>query len=136
MTKSRGSYSVVYERDGDGWWVASVRGVRGCHTQGRSIDQARNRIRDALSLFVDDAEAAELVDEIRLPDDVQRSVEEFLEADRQVEEAQETKRRAVLSLAGWASRRDAARILGMSHQRVQQYASGGGRKQGKRRRAA
>ena len=28
------SYRVSYERDQSGWWVASVRGIRGCHTQG------------------------------------------------------------------------------------------------------
>ena len=26
------SYRVAYERDESGWWVATVRGVRGCHT--------------------------------------------------------------------------------------------------------
>ena len=49
------SYRVSYERDELGWWVASVRGVRGCHTQGRTVDEARRRIREALELFVDDA---------------------------------------------------------------------------------
>jgi hypothetical protein len=49
------SYRVAYERDVSGWWVATVRGVRGCHTQGRTVDEARRRIREALGLFVDDA---------------------------------------------------------------------------------
>src|ERR1700716_316638 len=31
------TYRVAYERDESGWWVASVRGVRGCHTQGRTV---------------------------------------------------------------------------------------------------
>lgn len=34
------SYRVTYERDESGWWVASVAGVAGCHTQGRSIQEA------------------------------------------------------------------------------------------------
>jgi predicted RNase H-like HicB family nuclease len=38
-------YHVAYERDESGWWVASVREVRGCHTQGRTVDEARRRIR-------------------------------------------------------------------------------------------
>ena len=42
------SYRVAYERDESGWWVASVRGVRGCHTQGRTVDEARRRIREAV----------------------------------------------------------------------------------------
>jgi len=52
------SYRVAYERDESGWWVATVRGVRGCHTQGRTVDEARRRIREALELFVDDARKA------------------------------------------------------------------------------
>ena len=40
------SYRVAYERDESGWWVATVRGVRGCHTQGRTVDEARRRIPD------------------------------------------------------------------------------------------
>jgi hypothetical protein len=30
------TYHVTYERDESGRWVASVRGLRGCHTQGRT----------------------------------------------------------------------------------------------------
>ena len=32
------AYHVIYERDESGWWAASVRGLRGCHTQGRTVD--------------------------------------------------------------------------------------------------
>jgi hypothetical protein len=39
-------YRVAYERDKSGWW-ASVRGVHGCHTQGRTVDEARRHIRGA-----------------------------------------------------------------------------------------
>lgn len=46
-------YHVAYQRDESGWWVASVREVRGCHTQGRTVDEARRRIREAMELFVD-----------------------------------------------------------------------------------
>lgn len=48
------SYTVRYERDEDGWWVATVKGVKGCHTQGRSIEAARKRIRESLALYVDE----------------------------------------------------------------------------------
>ena len=59
------SYRVAYERDESGWWVATVRGVRGCHTQGRTVDEARRRIREALELFVDDARKAPIVDDVK-----------------------------------------------------------------------
>ena len=41
------TYHVAYERDDSGWWVASIREVRGCHSQGRTIDEARRRVREA-----------------------------------------------------------------------------------------
>jgi predicted RNase H-like HicB family nuclease len=47
-------YRVAYARDESGWWVASVRGVRGCHTQGRMSTRLGGRIRGALEPFVDD----------------------------------------------------------------------------------
>jgi predicted RNase H-like HicB family nuclease len=61
------TYHVAYERDRTGWWVASVREVRGCHTQGRTVDEARRRIREALGLFVANADKANLVDSVKLP---------------------------------------------------------------------
>jgi predicted RNase H-like HicB family nuclease len=58
-------YTVDYVLGDDGWWTASVREVRGANTQGRSIAQARRRMRAALGLFVDDAKGAQLIDHIR-----------------------------------------------------------------------
>ena len=60
---------VAYEGDESGWRVAPVRGVRGCHTQGRTVDEARRRIREALELFVDDARKAIIVDAVKLRGD-------------------------------------------------------------------
>jgi predicted RNase H-like HicB family nuclease len=52
-----------YERDEDGWWLATVAEVAGCHTQARTVDEARARIREALvAAGATDAETAELVD--------------------------------------------------------------------------
>jgi predicted RNase H-like HicB family nuclease len=58
MAAAMKSYEVNYQRDEMGWWVASVPTVQGCHTQGRTIEETRRRIREALSLFVEDAERA------------------------------------------------------------------------------
>jgi predicted RNase H-like HicB family nuclease len=41
-------YSVVVERDEDGWYVASVPTLPGCHTQARSLDELMVRIREAI----------------------------------------------------------------------------------------
>ena len=62
------TYTVTYEHDEDGWWVADVPEVPGCHTQGRTIEQARERILDALSLYTDAAIPILLREEARQPE--------------------------------------------------------------------
>ena len=87
-------YRVAYERDESGWWVASVRGVRGCHTQGRTVDEARRRIREALKPFVDDARKATIVDDVKLPTGAARAVRAYATLRKR---AQEEERRAALA---------------------------------------
>jgi predicted RNase H-like HicB family nuclease len=43
-------YSVIIERDGEGYYVASVLELRGCHTQARSLDQLMERVCEAVAL--------------------------------------------------------------------------------------
>jgi predicted RNase H-like HicB family nuclease len=62
------TFTVIYERDEAGWWVADVRDVPCCHTQGHTIEQARERILDALSLYVEDTDQILLHEEARLPE--------------------------------------------------------------------
>ena len=45
-------YKIIYTRTEDQWWTASVPRIPGCHTQGGSIDQARQRIVEAIGLYV------------------------------------------------------------------------------------
>ena len=121
------TYRVFYERDQSGWRVASVRGVRGCHTQGRTVDEARRRIVEALELFVDNARTATLVDEVKLPTGAARAVRAYAtlrkKAEQEDRRAALAARRAVRALRSGRlkmSTRDAARLLGLSHQRVHQ----------------
>jgi len=121
------TYRVAYERDESGWWVASVRGVRGCHTQGRTVDEARRRIVEALDLFVDNARTAAIVDDVKLPAGAARAVRAYAALRKRAEQedrrAALAARRAVRTLRGGRlnmSARDAARLLGLSHQRVHQ----------------
>jgi predicted RNase H-like HicB family nuclease len=65
---------VAYDQDESGWWVASVREVRGCHTQGRSVDEARRRLRKAIELFVDDARLSTLIDNVKLPPTASKAI--------------------------------------------------------------
>ena len=88
MVESMKRYTVRYERDEGGWWVATVPRLRGCHTQGRTLDEARRRIREALALFIDDADSVELRDKIELPQDVEKTLRKVAEYRRDVEKLQ------------------------------------------------
>ena len=43
-------FSVVIQKDEEGWLVASVPELRGCYTQARSLDTLMKRIRDVIEL--------------------------------------------------------------------------------------
>jgi predicted RNase H-like HicB family nuclease len=60
------NYHVGYERDESGWWVATVREIRGCYTQGRTVGEARRRIREAMRLFIDSLRGVKIVEDIKL----------------------------------------------------------------------
>ncbi len=46
-------FDVIIERDEEGYYVASVPRIPGCHTQARSLDEATQRIREAIELCLD-----------------------------------------------------------------------------------
>lgn len=46
-------FNVVVERDADGYYVASVPELPGCHTQARSLDKLMERIREAIALCLE-----------------------------------------------------------------------------------
>jgi predicted RNase H-like HicB family nuclease len=46
-------FSVVIERDGEGYYVASVLALPGCHTQARSLDELMDRVREAIALCLE-----------------------------------------------------------------------------------
>jgi len=122
----RGKYRVVFERDESGVWLARVPSVRECHTYGRTLDQARRRVREALSLWVDDAQAATLLEDVRLPrrasDAIRVSRQKRAQEEAVRDEARASTVRAARTLVNdlHLGMRDAAELLGLSHQRVQQ----------------
>lgn len=120
-------YTVDYALSDDGWWTASIREIRGVNTQGRSIAQTRRRIREALGLFVEDAEHVELIDHIRVDADTRSVIRQATQARRLLERHQKKvshlSRTAVKKLTARMSVRDASEILGVSPQRVQQLTS-------------
>ena len=46
-------FTVVIERDEDGFFVASVPALRGCHTQAKSLDVLMKRIKEAIELCLE-----------------------------------------------------------------------------------
>ena len=115
---------VVYEKGNDGLWFVEVPSVRGCHTQGKSVAQERERIREALG-FRDDADSVELREEFKLPAELRNMVVHFLATRAKAKalevEAQAAARKAAAALKKRSfTVRDAGEVLELSHQRVQQ----------------
>ena len=46
-------FNVIIERDSEGYYVASVPELPGCHTQARSLDTLMKRIREAIELCLE-----------------------------------------------------------------------------------
>ncbi|MCX7049337.1 MAG: type II toxin-antitoxin system HicB family antitoxin [Candidatus Sumerlaeota bacterium] len=46
-------FSVVIEKDEDGYFVASVPELKGCHTQARSLDTLMKRVKEAIELCLE-----------------------------------------------------------------------------------
>ncbi|MCR5347348.1 MAG: type II toxin-antitoxin system HicB family antitoxin [Fretibacterium sp.] len=47
-------YTMLIERDEEGWYVGSVPSLPGCHTQGRTIDELISNMEEALSLYAEE----------------------------------------------------------------------------------
>lgn len=47
-------FTVIIERDEDGWLVGSVPALRGCHTQGWSMEELLENVKDAILLCLED----------------------------------------------------------------------------------
>ena len=50
-------FNVVIEMDEDGYFVASVPSLRGCHTQAKSLDVLMKRIKEVIALCLEVEEA-------------------------------------------------------------------------------
>lgn len=126
--KPRGTYTIVYTRDHtNGWWTAEVKGLKGCITQGRTIEQVRGRMREALQAWFDLAKPfpGRLIDEVALPAPTRRKIAAFLTARERAAKANEglsaSSREAVRELVDQGlSLRDTGELLGLTRQRAQQ----------------
>ena len=118
---------IVLERSAS-VWIATVPGVPGCHSYGPSISRALTRMREALRLWGVAPRELEIV--FRIPPELRgpldAAADARMRADAAIDDAQRCLREAATALErARFSRRDTARLLGISHQRVQQLLDGG-----------
>ena len=45
-------FGVIVEKDEDGYYVASVPTLPGCHTQARSLDELMERVKEAIEAYL------------------------------------------------------------------------------------
>lgn len=49
--KQERKFTVVIERDEEGYYVATVPALRGCHTQAKTLDTLMKRVREAIEVM-------------------------------------------------------------------------------------
>ncbi len=47
------NFTVVIEKDEDGYYVGYVPSIRGCHTQGKTLDELMINIKEAIELCLE-----------------------------------------------------------------------------------
>ncbi|NHV96178.1 MAG: type II toxin-antitoxin system HicB family antitoxin [Thaumarchaeota archaeon] len=46
-------FAVIVERDEDGYYIASVPELPGCHTQAKTLDELMKRVREAIEAYLE-----------------------------------------------------------------------------------
>ncbi|MGB9715832.1 MAG: type II toxin-antitoxin system HicB family antitoxin [Thermodesulfovibrionales bacterium] len=46
-------FTVVIEQDEEGYYIAEVPQLKGCHTQARSLDELIERIKEVIQLYLE-----------------------------------------------------------------------------------
>ena len=52
--KSSRKFTVLIERDEEGYYVATVPALKGCHTQAKNLDTLMKRVREVIELCLED----------------------------------------------------------------------------------
>jgi len=131
-------YVADVERDEAGNWIASVPALRGVHTHARTLAGLRRYLQDAIALWIEvgrmdagerdphiarDTINVEL--RLKLPTEVRRAADAARRSRERATAAEHDAARATRAAAealvrAGLSRRDAADVLRLSHQRVDQ----------------
>jgi len=54
--KAKRKFTVLIERDEEGYYVASVPALRGCHTQAKTLDTLMKRVREVIEVCIEDGD--------------------------------------------------------------------------------
>jgi len=57
------AFTVVIEKDEDGWLVADVPELQGCHTQAKSMDELLKSVKEVIELCSEDQKQGKPVNE-------------------------------------------------------------------------
>ena len=52
--KAKRKFTVLIEQDEEGYLVATVPSLRGCHTQAKSLDTLMKRVRKVIALCIEE----------------------------------------------------------------------------------
>lgn len=55
------SFTVLIEQDEDGMYIAKVPDIPGCYTQGKTVEQAMERIKEAIQVCLEAEEEEEIL---------------------------------------------------------------------------
>jgi predicted RNase H-like HicB family nuclease len=133
-------FRVLYTKTRRGEWSASVRGLRRCTGRGRTIREARARLRAALALAVEAAFPLDLLEDVRLPAPSRALLVRHWRAKKRLQAEQSRADEAALRacdalLAHRVSLRDASDLLGIPANRLRALRPAAGRR-GRRRATA
>ncbi len=53
-------YTILIEKDEEGWLVSEVVELPGCHTQAKTMDQLLERTKEAIQAYLEDSETPEV----------------------------------------------------------------------------
>lgn len=121
------TYVGEFHREGD-VWEAQARDIAGAHTFGKTLTAARDYLREAIAVWLD-VPLDSVIVTVTVPfashgtdNAVRVATQARQDAERAARTAQESLIDAVLALVNedGLSYRDAAAVLGVSHQRVNQ----------------
>ena len=124
---ARQSYTVIFEHgDRPNQWLASVKEVEGCHTFGRGLKQTRERIREALMLWVGKLPKDVEINEVfPLPKVARERLETLLEVRSELRGLRLKQEKRLFGVVrtlterGWSAR-DVGSLIGVSYQRISQ----------------